>query len=458
MNAFYIICGLGIFSLIAEIINLRKPLILLLMLGIAVALFFVVQDWGTTQSYFSDMLLFDSFSIAFSALLCVVTFFWFWSAQSFFQNSEHITDRASLILFSLTGAILMTCFNSLVMLFIAIEILSIPLYVLAGSRRESLSSNEASFKYFLMGSFASGFLLMGIALVYGATGSFYLSEITEAITTQGSNLPSFFYAGIFLMLIGIAFKISAVPFHFWAPDVYQGSPTPVTAFMSTIVKIAAFAAFLKLFAGVFGSTQATFIPVMVVLAVITLIVASVTAVFQDNVKRMLAYSSVGHAGYVLVAFVGGGADSFSVIYFYLAVYSVASLLVFTVLSIVENANSSTLIENFKGLFYKNSFLAVCMILGLLSLAGIPPLAGFFGKYQVFALALTNGYVGLVLLAVVTSLIGVYFYFRVIIIMFSKSTQAVDVSPSVSIKVLLVVLVALTLLLGILPDVLLSVIN
>jgi NADH-quinone oxidoreductase subunit N len=458
MNAFYIICGLGIFSLIAEIINMRKPLILLLMLGIAVALFFIVQDWNTAESYFSDMLLFDSFSLAFTGLLCVITFFWFWSAQSFFQDSEHITDRASLILFSLTGAILMTCFNSLVMLFLAIEILSIPLYVLAGSRRESLSSNEASFKYFLMGSFASGFLLMGIALVYGATGSFYLSAITETIASQGTNLPGFLYTGIFLMLIGIAFKISAVPFHFWAPDVYQGSPTPVTAFMSTIVKVAAFAAFLKLFGGVFVEVQTYWVVVMEVLAVVTLLVANITAVFQDNVKRMLAYSSVGHAGYVLVAFAGGGTDSFSVIYFYLSVYSVASLLAFTILSLVENANSSTLIENFKGLFYKNSFVAVCMILALLSLAGIPPLAGFFGKYQVFALALTNGYVGLVLLAVVTSLIGVYFYFRVIIIMFSKDAQAVDITPSVSIKILLIVLVILTLLLGIFPEALLSVIR
>ncbi len=458
MNAFYIICGLGVFSLIAEIINLRKPLILLLMLGIAVALFFIVQDWNTAQAYFSDMLFFDSFSLAFTALLCAITFFWFWSAQSFFQDREHITDRASLILFSLTGAILMTCFNSLVMLFLAIEILSIPLYVLAGSRRESLSSNEASFKYFLMGSFASGFLLMGIALVYGATGSFYLSAITETIASQGTSLPGFFYTGVFLMLIGIAFKISAVPFHFWAPDVYQGSPTPVTAFMSTIVKVAAFAVFIKLFAVTFVEVQSTWVVVIEIVAVITLLVANITAVFQDNVKRMLAYSSVGHAGYVLVAFVGGGADSFSVIYFYLTVYSVASLLAFTVLSLVENANSSTLIENFKGLFYKNSFVAVCMILGLLSLAGIPPLAGFFGKYQVFALALTNGYVGLVLLAVATSLIGVYFYFRVIIVMFVKDANAVNITPSVSIKTLLIVLVALTLLLGILPDVLLSVIR
>jgi len=455
MNALYIICGLGIFSLIAEIINLRRPLILLLTIGIAVAVFFSVLDWNTERSYFSNMLLFDSFSLSFSALLCVITFFWFWSAESFFQDKEHITDRASLVLFSLTGAILMTCFNSLVMLFLALEILSIPLYVLAGSRRESLSSNEASFKYFLMGSFASGFLLMGIALVYGATGSFYLSAITETISSNSQNLPGFFYTGNFLILTGIAFKISAVPFHFWTPDVYQGSPTPVTAFMSTIVKIAAFAAFLKLFGGVFVETKSTYLVIMEILAVITLLVSNITAVFQDNVKRMLAYSSVGHAGYVLVAFISGGAGSFSVIYFYLASYAVASLLAFTVLTLVENANSSSLIENFKGLFYKSPFLAVCMILALLSLAGIPPLAGFFGKYQVFALALTNGYVGLVLLAVATSLIGIYFYFKVIIVMFSDSSKTAEVSPSVSIKILLIILITLTLLLGILPDVLLS---
>lgn len=456
MNAFYVICGLGVLSLIAEIVNVKKQLIYFLLVGIAGAAFIATQDWNTSLHYFSDMVVFDNVAIMFTTLICVVSAFWFWLASDFFHEETHITDQASLILFSIAGGILLTCYNNMAMLFLGIEILSIPLYVLAGSKKENIFSNEASFKYFLMGSFATGFLLMGIALVYGATGSFSLPVIAEFTLSHITALPGFYYAGVLMMVVGLAFKVSAVPFHFWAPDVYEGSPTSITAFMSTIVKIAAFAAFIRLFGVAFGAVQSTWLLPIQVITVLTLVLPNITAVFQNNVKRMLAYSSVGHAGYVLLAFLGGGSSSAGTIFYYLAVYSVASLASFFVLIKLENAQAGTDIKSFNGLFKKSPLLAVAMTVSLLSLAGIPPLAGFFGKYLVFSLALNHGYTALVILGVATSLIGVYYYFKVIIAMFSDKADGIVISVSTSHKILIIVLMALSFILGIFPDILLSV--
>ncbi len=454
MNAFYVICGLGVLSLIAEIVNLKKQLIYFLLVGVVGVAVFVTQDWNTSLHYFNDMVVFDNMAIAFTSLICVIAAFWFWLASDYFHEETHITDQASLVLFSIAGSIILTSYNNMAMLFLGIEILSISLYVLAGSKKDNIFSNEAAFKYFLMGSFATGFLLMGIALVYGATGSFHLTGIAQYTSLHAEALPGFYYAGVLMMLVGIAFKISAVPFHFWAPDVYQGSPTSITAFMSTIVKIAAFAAFIRLFSVAFAPVQSIWIMPVQVITVLTLILPNVTAVFQSNVKRMLAYSSVGHAGYVLLAFVGGGPSSTGVIFYYLAVYSIASLAAFFVLLKLESAGAGTDVESFNGLFKRNSFLAVAMTISLLSLAGIPPLAGFFGKYLVFSLALDNGYTSLVILGVITSLIGVYYYFKVIIAMFLKSSDGNTISLNAMHKILIVILMIISFALGILPDLLL----
>jgi NADH-quinone oxidoreductase subunit N len=452
MNALYVVCGLGVISLMAEIVNLRKQLLVLLITGLAAAMILVLRDWNTTQSYFSNMLVFDSVSLAFTGIIALLIFFWFWMSRDYFKNETHITDQAALILFCGTGAIVLTSFNSLVMLFLGIEILSIPLYVLAGSSKNSFRSNEASFKYFLMGSFASAFLLMGIALVYGATQTFYIDQIAERLTDTAS-LPSFLYLGIFLMFVGMAFKISAVPFHFWAPDVYEGAPTSITAFMSTVVKVAAFAAFVRLFNQTFAGTQSSWIFVVQIITMLTLVVANITAVYQNNVKRMLAYSSVGHAGYILLAFVAGsGAEP--VIIYYLAVYAISSLISFGIVSLVESQRDGEL-DSFKNLYHTNPLLAVVFTLALLSLAGIPPLAGFIGKYQVFALALSQGQLVLVLLAVATSLIGVFYYFKVIIAMFGPGTTKEELVVSSSAKTLLLVLSVIVLVLGVLPDLIMA---
>ncbi len=451
MNALIVICSLGIFSLVAEIANLKKWLTTFMMLGLVTATVLIVMDWGTAQSYYSDMVLFDDFAISFTALILVVAFFWFWMSGDYFSNQPHKTDRSALILFAITGSICMVSFNNMAMLFLGIEILSISLYVLAGSNKESLWSNEAAFKYFIMGSFATGFLLMGIALVYGATGSFNITKIATYISTHIDSLPGFFYAGVLLMLIGMTFKISAVPFHFWAPDVYGGSPTTITAFMSTVVKIAAFGAFYKIFSFCFNSVHSTWIMVIQIMTVLTLIIPNITAVYQTNIKRLLAYSSVGHVGYLLIAVVANNTGASGTILYYLTAYSFASILAFTVLHLVEGSGENNELGSFNGLFKRSPLLASALTIAVLSLAGIPPLAGFFGKYMVFALALQQGYVALVLLAVFTSLIGVYYYFKVIIAMFFKESSKEPLQVSFSSKAIVVLLVLIIFLLGIFPD-------
>jgi len=450
MNAFYVICGLGVFSLLAEIINLKRWLIGIVTIGMAAVVALAVNEWNTAGSYYHDMLVFDNFAIAITALIAVLGVLWFWMASGYFHDETHLTDQVTLVLFSISGGVLMASFNNMAMLFLGIEILSISLYVLAGSRKLSLSSNEAAFKYFLMGSFATGFLLMGIALVYGATASFRL-DVIAAYIAEHPNLPGFFYAGVLLMLVGIAFKVSAAPFHFWAPDVYEGAPTPITAFMSTIVKVAAFAAFFRLFASTFIGVQDTWLTSLQVITAITLVVANVAAVYQNSVKRMLAYSSVGHAGYVLLGLTSGGPQSAGVIFYYLAVYAFASLSAFAVLYVEEGKGNNVTVDRFNGLFKKNPFVAVALTISLLSLAGIPPLAGFFGKYLVFSLALAKGYTYLVLLAVVTSLIGVYYYFKVIIAMYMKEPMGQEETPSGSMKVWMIILIVLNLALGVFPS-------
>lgn len=460
MNALFIICGLSIVSLLAEIANFKKWLTAIVVIGLLAAAAVLIPEWNTTSTHFSQMLRFDNVSLAFTGLISVVSILWFWMASDYFQiQPKHRTDRTSLVIFAIIGAVLMASYNNMAMLFLGIEILSLSLYVLAGSNKESMFSIEAAFKYFLMGSFATGFLLMGITLIYGATGTFDILTISEFLAKNTGALPSFFYAGVLMLLIGLAFKISAVPFHFWAPDVYGGAPTTVTAFMSTVVKIGALAAFHRMFAIVLPSTYTTWSTTLMVITVLTLVLPNITAVYQTHVKRILAYSSVGHVGYILLAFVADPTAVSGVMYYYLASYAVASIAAFSVLHLVEGNSESITIEYFNGLFKRNPLLAVGLTIALLSLAGIPPFPGFFGKYMVFALAIAKGYTPLVIVAVVTSLVGVYYYFRIIIAMyFQAPQQEVALPVSGSQRALAYVLIALSFALGIFPDAVLSLIQ
>jgi NADH-quinone oxidoreductase subunit N len=452
MNSIFILSGLGILSLLAEIINFRKVLFPLVILGLLGTVGVLVMDWGSQAAYFNNMLLFDHYAIAFSAGLAGIAALWFLMSKSYFEEKTHVTDHFALVIFSLIGGIFMVSYSNLSMLFLGIEILSIPLYVLAGSKMKDLSSNESAFKYFLMGSFATGFLLFGIALIYGVTGSFSLDVITGAIAANNSPLAGFLYVGILMMLVGLAFKVSAAPFHFWAPDVYQGAPTVVTAFMSTIVKIAAFAAFYRLFSSCFSQVAGEWRSVVYTLSILTLAIGNITAVFQNSVKRMLAYSSVAHAGYMLISLISLNEFSSSSIFYYVIAYSVASLASFTVLLNVAGENNDATVEAFNGLGKRNPFLAFTMTVALLSLAGIPPLAGFFAKYYLFNAAFHRGLFTLVLIAVIASLIGVYYYFRIIIAMYLKDpVEPEPIKVSTLHKILAEILLLITIALGLAPD-------
>ena len=408
--------------------------------------------------FFYQMIKFGQSSVMLTVVMLVTTLLWMVMAKGFFKDDNNSTDHYAMIIFALVGAIILTCYNNMTMLFLGVEILSIPLYVLAGSRKSDPFSNESAFKYFVMGSFASGFLLLGITLIYGATASFDLRTIAGYIHTHGDASSTFINTGILMLLVGLLFKIGAAPFHFWAPDVYEGAPTNVTAFMSTVVKTAAIAAIMPLFLMVFSGAETFWVPVVGVCVGLTFVIGNVTAAVQNTVKRMLAFSSISHAGFLLLAIVAASSGfSGKAIVFYIAAYSVASIAAFTVLLNVMQQTGSDAIENFNGLAKKNPLLAVAMTIALLSLAGIPPTAGFFGKYYVFNAALLQGHYWLVGIGILTSLIGVYYYFRLIIAMYFKpANDDKPITATVSHQALLFVTAVIILVLGLMPDLILEI--
>ncbi|HEY9489335.1 MAG TPA: NADH-quinone oxidoreductase subunit N, partial [Chryseosolibacter sp.] len=429
-----------------------------IILGLIASAVLLVFDWNQDAAFYSNMLTFDNYAVAFSITLSLTALLWFLMSKDYFENHTHITDHFALSLFALVGGVFMVSYSNLAMLFLGIEVLSISLYVLAGSNYKNIFSNEASFKYFLMGSFATGFLLFGIALIYGVTASFDLQTIASVISAGTGDRIVWLYAGIIMLIVGLAFKMSAVPFHFWAPDVYEGSPTVVTTFMATVVKIAAFAGFYRLFSTCFAPVYNEWVDVIQLLTILTLLVGNITAVYQHSVKRLLAYSSVSHAGYLLISLVAMNEISASAILYYVVAYALATITAFAVLHNVETHQENAVIDSFNGLAKRNPFLAFCMAISMLSLAGIPPLAGFFGKYYIFTVAYESGYIGIVLLAVITSLIGIYYYFRIIIAMYLKSSEkAAIIKVPVRHKVVLAVAVLLSIVFGVFPDLLVGLI-
>lgn len=426
MKGLLIISGLGVLAMLAEIFKVKKLLLPLVLLGIVAAYAFNFMEWnnGYSISYFNNMIAYDKLGIAFSGIIIATAFFWFILAHGYFEEETNVADHFSLVLFALVGALMLTAFKNMTTLFLGIEIMSIPLYVLAASQKKDVRSNEAGFKYLIMGSFASGFLLFGIALIYGATGSFDLMHIREYISMNSAGLPMFFYVGVIMVLIAMCFKVSAAPFHFWAPDVYQGSPTLITALMSTVVKTAAFAAILRLFLVGFAGVSETWTTTLAVIIALSLVIANFTAAMQTNVKRMLAYSSISHAAFMLMVILANVRSNLSVdaILYYSLAYSIGSIAAFGVLySVTKNGNEN--IEAFNGLAKRNPGMALCMTIAMLSLAGIPVTSGFFAKYFVFTAMIGTGYKWLLILAVITSAVGVYYYLKIVIAMYFKPQES-----------------------------------
>ncbi|MBI2722288.1 MAG: NADH-quinone oxidoreductase subunit N [Bacteroidetes bacterium] len=422
MKGLLIISGLGVLAMLAEIFKFKKLLLPMVLLGIVAAYAFNFMEWTNEYSisYFSNMISFDKIGIAFSGIIIATAFFWFILANDYFEEDTNVVDHFALVLFALVGALMLTAFTNMTTLFLGIEIMSIPLYVLAASQKKDLRSNEAGFKYLIMGSFASGFLLFGIALVYGASGSFDLEKIREYIALNSSGMPMFFYVGVIMIMIAMCFKVSAAPFHFWAPDVYQGSPTLITALMSTVVKTAAFAAFLRLFMVGFAGVSEVWTGILAGIIALSLVVSNFSAAMQTNVKRMLAYSSISHAAFMLMVVLANIRSNISVdaILYYSLAYSIGSIAAFGVLYNVTRKNTES-IEAFNGLGKRNPLLAFCMTVAMLSLAGIPVTSGFFAKYFVFTTMIGTHYKWLLILAVITSAIGAYYYLKVVIAMYYK---------------------------------------
>ena len=422
-------------------------------IGLLFALAGCVLLWGQNATSFG-VIRADNFGLFVSITICIAGLLTIaFSGQVIRQEGIPAGEYYTLLLFAIAGMIMMAVATDLLTIFIALEILSISIYVLTGLRRDSPAAIEAAFKYFLLGAFSSAFFLYGIALTYALTGSTRLDRIGAWMEAESLGASPMMLFALGLLLVGFAFKISAVPFHMWTPDAYEGAPTVVTGFMSTGVKAAAFAAFVRVLLTAFEPMRADWIPVLWALAMVTMIVGTVVGVAQSNVKRMLAYSSIAHAGYLLVGLVAANDVGKASILFYLLVYAITNLGAFGVIALLSTADRPhDELRDFTGLWYSRPALAGLMTVFLLSLGGLPPTAGFIGKWYVFSAAVRAGYYDLAVVGMLTSVVSVFFYLRVVVMMYMAEPGEVQERPAIGlipITALVVSTIALFYL-GILP--------
>lgn len=442
--------ALGLLCMLAEMFNLRKFILPLAVAGLLAIFGLNAMSWGVNQGYYHNMMVIDNYSVVFSGLLIMLAVFIVILSGNFYKNEQSkISDYLAIIIFTLCGALALVSFGNMAMFFLGIEVLSISLYILAGSKRKELRSNEAAMKYFLLGSFASGILLFGIALIYGETGSFDLRAIAEYTSTVKPS--PLFFIGAGMILIALLFKVSAAPFHFWAPDVYEGSPTLTTAMMATIAKIAAFAAFYRLFSSSLLLSFPTYAWVLSAVTALTIIIGNFSALNQDSFKRMLAFSGISHAGYMLLGIISLYGKTDNALFYYSLAYGVSSIAAFAIAILVAANTGSEKFEAFNGLGKRKPLLALALTIAMLSMSGIPPFAGFFGKYYIFSEAIRTGHLGLVVLAVVNSIVGVYYYFKVIMAMYTKESGDVVFTVKPAYSLVIAVCVLLTILAGIFPS-------
>jgi NADH-quinone oxidoreductase subunit N len=457
MNIIITLTVTALVVLYAGLFKAKKALLPLSLLGLLISLVFVFTSWNANEVFYGMMQM-DNFALAFSGITIIGTIFILLLTQNYFaKDSDNIAEYFTLILFSLAGIIIMISYKNMSMLFIGLEIMSVSLYILAGIKKNDFASNEASLKYFLMGAFSTGFLLFGITLIYGATGSFDLTVINHYLVNNYKEISPLFYPGVILIMIGLSFKIGAAPFHFWTPDVYEGSPSLITGYMSTVVKTAGFAAFLRLFADTFAPLHEFWLPPLEVIVCLTLLVGNVTALFQKNFKRMLAYSSISHAGYLLFSLISLTTKSANNVLVYAAAYTFASIIAFAVLILVKQKTGNDNFSNFDGLAKRNPFTAFILTVAMLSLAGIPLTGGFIGKYLMFLNVMNDYQIYLVAFAILNALIGFYYYFKVIVAMYFKDGNEIELNTPVQYQVVMVLSLIITLFLGIYPSIILNLI-
>ncbi len=438
--------------------NLLMPAVLLFLL---VALAVTILDWNSpfalSSVYNNNMMTVNKLSIGFSAILMLSALLIIPFSQNYINKPQaQPAEYYAIMLFSLVGAIMMTCYDNLIMLFVGVEILSVSMYVLTGSDKRNLRSTEAALKYFLMGAFATGILLFGVAMLYGATASFSIKGIGEYVVNNAVSPSPLLYVGLALVLIGILFKVSAAPFHFWTPDVYEGAPSLFTAFMSTIVKTAGFAALYRLLSVSFTGLYDFWVLTIAVVALLTLIIGNISAVYQQSFKRMMAFSSISHAGYLLIAIIAFKDASQTAILFYSLAYSVATISAFGILILVADKTGGESYTIFNGLAKNNPLLAFVMTVSMCSLAGIPLTGGFFGKFLIFSTAFERGGLNWLLVgAILMSAVSIYYYFRVIIAMYIREGKTEQISLTGLQQAALLTCIAITFVLGLVPNLVVS---
>lgn len=453
LNAFLPGIIVGFAGLIALLIDAYKDdhdgIYGLTVVALATGLILSVMDmFGPVGEAFSGMITYGGVSAFGSMVVLFGAFFCVLISREYLKAIEHdFGEVYAMILFATSGMLALASANNLVMIFVGIETMSISLYVLAGLIKERKTGAEAALKYFLLGAFSTGFLLYGMALLYGATGSLSIPEIASA-----ADSSLLFIAGAGLLLIGFFFKISAVPFHMWTPDVYQGTPTTITAYMATASKSAAFVALIVIVSKMIPAETADWSNVLKVIAIITMILGNIVALVQDNMKRMLAYSSIAHAGYLLVGLAAGTPEGYSAVLFYLLAYSIMNIGAFGIVAYYERQQGLdfTDINNYAGLGFKRPAMGVMLSLFLFSLAGIPPLVGFFGKYLVFAAAINAGMIGLAVIGVLASAASAYYYLRPMVYMYFREPHkdVPFVQAGMVFKTTLIVLAIMTIYFGI----------
>jgi len=459
LNTLIAIGTLGILVLLLETLGARKTIIPITIIGLLATLVVSLGGFYTEtgiSSFFNNTIVEDKFSLGFSSLFILLTIFIVLMSADFYDKEQRkLSDFITIKLILLFGGVAMVSFGNLATYFVGIEILSISLYILAASYPKDVKSNEAGMKYFLMGAFASGFLLFGIALIYGATGSFDTSVIYQMEIS--SDFSIWFYVGIIMISVAMLFKIAAVPFHLWAPDVYQGSPALPTALMSTLAKVIAIGGFYRLIDAMYPNFEQGFIKILITVSILSTTVGNIMALRQTNVKRMLAFSGISHAGFMIMALLAIPNGAGNLLY-YATAYALAGISAFAVIIAVTKDKDHQEIELFNGFGKKNPILALTLTLSLLSMAGIPILAGFFGKVFLFGQMLDLGYTTLVIIAVINSIISIGYYFKLILAMYTQkyNEDTFVISPVYTIVSIISIIINLTI--GLFPDFILSVIK
>ncbi len=432
----------------------KSVLVFISLTGLLMGAISSLAKYNLPVHSFNGAYIVDHLSVFFTFIFCISSALAILVSVDFNKREGiKVGEYYSLILFCTVGMVLLASATDMIMIFLGIEIVSISLYVLAGIRRNDPKSNEAALKYFLLGAFATGFLLYGMTLLYGSTGSTKLVMIASAIRNGGVASEPLLLMGVVLLIIGLGFKVAAVPFHMWAPDVYEGAPTPVTAFMAVGPKAASLAAFYRIFSEAIPQLSPSWEILLCVVSVITMFVGNLGAIMQTNIKRLLAFSSVAHVGYLIIAIIAKNSLSSSALMFYMLTYAFMIFGTFGIVILLGRKGDENLeIENYSGLAYKHPVLALSMTIFLLSLGGLPPLAGFVAKFFVFSAALKEGFLILVIIAVLNSAVSLYYYLKVIVFMYMKDpVKEFDITLSPMTLFVIAISIFGTIQLGIFPD-------